>query len=780
MWKALLHGVLGARPARVEGVIDGAGVTAEVTVRRDAHGVPYIDAQNDADAFYALGFCQGQDRGFQLELLARAARGTLAALVGAEMLPVDQLSRRVGFARIAAAQFAAQDAWTRSLLACFARGVNDGRGRGPRAHEYALLLRDPEPYTATDGLAVVQLFSFLLSTNWDAELARLRVLLADGAEALEDIDPGADASGLEEFPARLRDDLRALADALTAERARAAPLAGTSAGSNAFGLAGARTTTGRPILACDPHLGPTLPALWYLAQARTPEWTVRGAFLVGQPVPSFGHNDRVAWGLTAGHVDNTDLFVEVVHADGARVRDGDGWTACTVREERIAVRGGRDVTERVLETPRGPVVTPALGGEGPALSLRATWMRAGAFDWYKLVRARDVPSATALFRAHPGASEARVFADVDGRIARKHVGDAPLRDGHHGTLPAPGWRVGAAWREETVPFEAMPGESDPPRGFVVTANNRPPGASVWLGGDFLDPHRHDRLTEALSARDRWSVDDAVALQSDRRTTLWPSVRAAVLAALANARGEAAVAREMLTAWDGDVGPASAAASVYALLLAGLARALVMDRAPRAGDWALGEGINGLLPRGAFPLRRLSHLARCVNEQPEGFFVGRGWPAVIAAEAGRAVGTLRARCGDDPARWSWGAARPLVLVHTLGAKPPLDGVFNLGPYAFGGDATTVSQASMDFRDPFGPVIGLPNLRMVLDVGAWDDARWALAGGQSGNPFSAHYDDLAARWARGETVRLAWSEARVREVTVATLTLRPDEGARARPA
>lgn len=769
--KTLLRGTLGARTPRYEGALRAEGLRGEVTIRRDGFGVPHITARCDHDAVFAVGFCQGQDRSFQLDLLVRAARGTLAALVGAEMLPVDQLSRRVGLSHIAAAQLRAQDAWTRELLHAFALGVNAGRASGPSAHEHALLLRAPETFRAEDSLAIVQLFSFLLSNNWDAELARLRVLLTDGADALRAVEPSADVAPRPDLDARFAEELLAVTEAVCADASAGRALTGSGLASNAFALSGARTTTGRPLLACDPHLAPTLPALWHLTHVRTPEWSVRGACLVGQPVPSFGHNDRVAWGLTAGHVDNTDLFIERVHADGAQVAAVEGWIPCAVREERIEVRGGRDRVERVLVTPRGPVVTPCLDGGGLALSLQATWMRARAFGWYRLLRARSVSEAEGLFREHPGASEARVFADVDGHIARRHVGDAPVRAAGHGMIPTPAWREGAGWRGETVPFEALPAERDPARGFVVTANNAPAGEHPWLGADFLDPHRHDRIVEALSARERWSVSDVVALQCDRRTTLWPEVRDALLDALREAPGDAGLAGALLSGWDGVVGPESAGASVYALTLAGLSVEVVQAKAPRAAGRLLGDGVNALLPHTVGPLRRLSHLARLLREQPPGYFGARSWKGVIAAAAGRAVGVARARAGEDPSGWAWGRLRPLTLVHALGAKPPLDRLFNLGPYALGGDATTIPQASMDPRDPLGPAIGMPNLRMVLDVGGWDDARWSLAGGQSGNVLSPHYDDLAARWAQGACVTLPWSDASVRAATVATLRLRP---------
>jgi penicillin amidase len=168
------------------------------------------------------------------------------------------------------------------------------------------------------------------------------------------------------------------------------------------------------------------------------------------------------------------------------------------------------------------------------------------------------------------------------------------------------------------------------------------------------------------------------------------------------------------------------------------------------------------------LRRNEHLARLLREQPAGWFA-RGWPAEMGDALAAVVRVLGERAGRTPERWAWGTVRPLVLVHPVGSKPPLDRVFNRGPIAFGGDASTIPQASVDHGSPLANPIGVPNLRAVIDVGEWEASRWVLAGGQSGNPFSPHYDDLLRLWQRGDGVTIAWSPQRVREVARSTLRL-----------
>jgi penicillin amidase len=381
MLRGLFRLLLGAREPIVEGSVRVAGSRGPITVRRDRHGIAYVEAGSDHDAFFGLGFCQAQDRAFQLELLLRVSHGTLSEIVGPAMLDADRLARRIGFSRIGKAQLAACDDRTQEQLHAFALGVNAGMqsGRTKRPHELALLRADPTPFVPSDSLAIVQFLSFGLSSNWDAELMRLRVLRADGSAALLRLEASLDGwrVDLEGGDRALSDvDLLHAAEAFAAGVSELRAHGVTSGASNNWVVSGSRTKSGRPLLANDPHLTPSLPAPWYLAHVRAPDWAVSGAFLTGQPMASIGHNEHGAWGVTAGHADNTDLFVERLGPDGASVLDGDRYVRCEVRTETIRVKGKPDVVERVLVTPRGPIVGPALGEGRDALSMRATWMAA--------------------------------------------------------------------------------------------------------------------------------------------------------------------------------------------------------------------------------------------------------------------------------------------------------------------------------------------------------------------------------------------------------------------
>jgi penicillin amidase len=772
--RRLFRLVLGARLPITRGTLGVRGIDRDLVIRRDEHGIPYVEAQTDADAFYGLGFCQGQDRAFHLELLLRLVHGTLSEVVGAEMLPVDRLSRRVGFTRIARDQLPLADERTRAQLEAFARGINDGvrLGLPHKPHEHVLLGAEPTRFAPSDAIAVLHFFAFALCSNWDAELTRLRILHDDGPEALAALEWGAPSL----VGDRVDVDLRMLraAEAFAADAAAAIQVSGLVGASNNWALAPSRTSTGRPILANDPHLSPALPSHWYLAHVRTPSWAMTGACMPSQPVVTSGHNERVAWGITAGHVDNTDLYLERIGPDGRSVLEDGRHVPCTVHEERIRVKRAPDVVERVLVTPRGPIVSPVIGGDDAALSLRGTWMARRPFEAYGVFRTKSADEARRLYASYPFLSESRVFADVDGHIAWQMIGDAPVRKKSNGTLPTPGWDTSLGWKEAPRPFDELPRRVDPPEGFVASANQAPGKSDVttpgFLGADWLDGQRYERIVESLEARKDWDVASTLKLQVDRTTVLWRALREPVLTALRNhARKDLADVVKLLEWWDGAMFAESSAASLYALLFAEMTVRATRAKAPRSWRVVLGEGFNVVLPHSHMAVRRQGHIARLLKEQPDGWFT-RGWPSEIADAFAHVVDELSRRAGPGTSAWAWGKVRPLVLIHAVGSKPPLDRVFNRGPLAVGGDGSTIPQGSVDPADPYANPLGIPNMRAVMDVGNWEGSRWVLAGGECGNPFSPHYDDLLPLWEQGQGVSIAWSPESVHARARATLRLR----------
>ena len=742
------------------------GLRGSVSIGRDRWGIPHVDARTDADAWYALGFCQGQDRAFQLEILLRAGRGTLAELVGPAALPIDRLTRTLGLAALAEQQRAALDADVSTVVDAYAAGVNAAFEVSPRPHELVLLRAPRSSWRTEDVMAFMTLQSLALAGNWDTELARLRILLADGPDAVTTVAPwyGAwlptvtsEAAGDTDPLARLASDIAALHE-----------LVGAGA-SNAWAVDASRSSSGAPLLANDPHLAPSVPAPWYLAHLRTPEWEIAGPSFVGSPAFPSGHNGHLAWGITAACTDSSDLFWERLDLEAGTARGPGGPEPITRSREEITVRGAGTHVEEVMRTARGPIVTPLLDDVETALSLRATWLEPAAVRGFvDAPRARDAETLRAAFAGWPGPGLNVVVAERTGEIGHFVVGTLPRRRTGNGTLPQPAWDPSAGWLDEHLAPEALPAMIGPPAGLVASANNPPAGGpgAPFLGVDWLDGYRAARITERLGQRDDWDVAGFLELQLDLASVPWRELRDLVLV-VEPSSGDARRARDLLENWDGVVGADSVGAAVYELFVTALASAVAREAAPRGWRWALGTGFGACLPRTTFGARIVSGLVARLRDGSDG-------RSLIDAALAEAVGQLSARAGPNPSRWAWGRIRPLRLRHVLDVRRPLDRIFALGPVPLGGDANTVAQAGVRPLDPTANPSAIANHRTVIDLADPERSRYVLCGGQSGNPLSPHYADQFDLWRRGKSVPIPWSPEAVEAATVERLLLRPRLG------
>lgn len=784
----LLRLVLGRRLPIASGELKVQGPLAPITIRRDKFGIPHADTNGELDAFFAFGFCQAQDRAAQLEFLWRIGRGRLAEWVGVEGLGADRLSRRIGFRRAAEKQLSALSESVRNYLVAFAAGITSGNSTGLSAkpHEFAILGGKPSPWDAADVLTVLKLQSMLLPSNWDVELARLRILLADGAEAMTRLDPSGPCApelrtshapnGIETGLNQLLADLAVLQSYL--------PRGG---GSNNWALAGSRTLSGFPILASDPHLAPIAPPPWYLAHVRCPEWEVAGAAFVGTPGIGIGHNGTVAWGVTAALTDNTDLFFETIGSDGRSVRDAYGqFQTCEVVREVIHVKGAAEVCEEIIVTPRGPLLTPILDDIPYALSLRAVWLDPlPVCGFLGIMGAKSFDEFRKPFEHWPFFPLNVVYADTTGTIAWQVVGQAPERVGYSGLIPVPADLPGVGWKGR-LPYDYLPYVVNPESGLCATANNHPaitiaatfqdgkksdvPSLALHqLGMDYCDSYRIRAILDALTARSEWTMADCLTLQQDVRCLPWEEIRASVLS-LMPTDPDAQDALALLSKWDGRVDSESPAATIFELFTAELCLRITQVAAPHSWRVALGEAGLGATGHNLFTDRRIAHLVNLIREQPSGWF--DSWADELCDTLARVVKKLRREVGPGPAYWAWGHLRRLRLDHPLFAKHRLlSRVFNIGPVPCGGDCNTISQAGVRPAEPTAFTHNMANLRTVFDLSDLSRSMFVLCGGQSGNPCSPHYEDQLPLWQAGESINIPWLQAAVIRETKQILKLSP---------
>lgn len=742
---------LARRPLpKTEGQLRLPELEGAVLVRRDRWGVPHIEAGSRPDMWFALGFVHGQDRFWQTDFYRRVAAGRLSEFAGTEGLAADRLMRTLGLRRVAEREATTLDGHLHGEIQRYCDGVNAAiREARSLPFEHRILRLGFEPYTVVDVLAIGKLLAFGLSTNWERELLRADLARNLGPEKAARIDPTypIDNPVVTQAP-WTGDGARAAAQI---DRVRATlGLAPEAGGSNNWAVSGARSATGKPLIAGDPHLPPSMPGIWYQASVSDGERLARGATMAGLPGIYMGQSDDVCWTFTNVMADVQDLFVERI--EGERYLFEEQWLPLERVTEEIVIRGRRqpELLDVAL-THHGPIVNACLGvDESEPLALR--WIALDEPTTHRAmvdaIDARSGAELVELMSTHTTPVSNMIWADRES-IGYKLVGRLPLRRGDCPDLPKPGWTGEFEW-QGVVPYEELPELRDPESGFLVTANNRIVGDDYphHITSEWLDGYRARRIEQLLEERDSHDLDDFASMQVDVRSELGLEV-ARRLAWLGGRDQAEKAAVERMRSWDGRLDSDSVAASIYQSFILHLARAFIRRVTPDrdlAARW-LDRSDSGFSAHSTSPWRWHSHLMDLWREGDENL-IGGSWDE-LAADALRAgLDDLRDRFGPDSGDWRWGDIHTIEFPHALGGANPLFARLFNRRQRIGGAQETICQIAYDPNDPYRAVWA-PSWRLLGDASDPQRSRWQSFTGQSGHVASDHYDDLNHRWATGQT-------------------------------
>ena len=738
------------------------GLSAATEVHIDEHGIPHIRATCDADALRMQGYCHARDRFFHMDILRRVLRGGLAAVVGerplgrlalppfgeeATTVDADRLMRVFDLERAAERTWESAGSEGRALLGAYVEGVNTclARQRRRRPLEHRLLGLPLEDWRPTDSILIAKGMALGLAFKWRAApvFGALADRLKDDGARLDWLlpaVPGADALAHTRFVAE------GLADAL-----RFVPPVPPT-GSNAWMVGGGRAAGGKPLVASDPHLELSLPAIWYLASLHAPRYQAVGCSLPGLPGIVIGRTPGIAWALTNGMLDDCDLWTETLDETGTRYQVDGAWRPLDLETKTIHVKGGADVLFRVRRTHRGALLTDAFPGyKGPALSLRMALhdptpdMEA----FLALGRSRTVDEALAAVSGYGSPAQNFLVADTAGEAAYRLIGRVPRRSqSTHPALPRDGSRSATDWTGWATGAE-LPHRRLAPHDEVVSANHPPAdgGYPLYLSHLYEPNYRAERITELLSGRQGLTRDDMLAMQSDavcvaqarfRRSVLVPYLDEAV--ALAPATSTLARA---VNAWQGAEAAADRGGVAWHLLYHHLVR--------RVFEPTLGRDL-------------CAHWMGVMNFVDAALFAAfesdaNPW-APPGSRAALLAGALEDATKDLAARGfahdvPWGAFHTLALRHPLGALAALAPAFNTPAFpADGGPFSVVSGQYLHARP--GPVVAGQSYRHVVDLAEPRAGRMVTFGGQSGHIGSPHYADLTPRWRTYTTVPMLLEE------------------------
>ena len=766
-------------------ILDGRqqvqGLHEQVEIVRDGAGIPHIYAAGPDDLFFAQGYVTAQDRLWQMEMNRRTAEGRLSEVFGPISLDADRLFRKMGLARAAALEEAALSPEVRRLLQAYCDGVNAyvASRNGVLPIEYTLLAVGFEPWKPVDSLAWAKLMAWQLSGNWSSELLRAALVGKLGplkaAALMPSVPPGivpqvdseVDYSGLGASLLRLSDrvggHLRPASDGL---------------GSNNWVVAGSRSTTGKPLLANDPHLGLQMPSIWYEVHLVGGVYDVAGLSLPGTPGVIIGHNQRIAWGATNVGADVQDLFVERRNPDNPSQFLFEGrWEEARVVRETIGVRGWPQPLQLdVPYTRHGPVLNADEPDEQP-LALRWTGLGATtlAESVLRLNAAQEWQEFRAALERFAVPSQNFVYADTDGHIGYQLPGLIPRRSKGDGLLPVPGWTGEYEW-QGFVPFADLVSIYDPPDGFLVTANNRvvPDGYDYLITHEWAPSFRADRIRALLLAKPRLSVEDFQTFQQDVHSPLAESLVPLILDAIGAAeragRGAPDARLQMATAqlasWDYELRPDAAAPTLFNVFYNRLVRNTFADElGPQLFRYYSGSARNHVLA-----------LQAALSDPGNGWFDNVSTPRVESRDEvvwlslREATEALANRFGDQVADWRWGGLHTTTFAHWLGGLPLLSNLFNRGPYPRGGDGSTVNVSGYSFLAPYREAHN-PSCRFVADLADWERTVVVVPTGQSGQVLSPHYDDQLPLWLSGQYVPFVYGRSSVDERSAARLELVP---------
>ncbi|MAG36527.1 MAG: peptidase S45, partial [Dehalococcoidia bacterium] len=565
---------------RHQGTVHLGGIDGEIEIVRDRWSIPHIFAGNTGDLFFGQGYASAQDRLWQMEVGRRVASGTLAELVGPLVLDADRLLRRLGFRRAGTAEWQDLEEEARLTLDAYCAGVNawilECGNRLPL--EFTIMRARPALWTPIDCLAFAKYMAFGQAADWQGKWLRGQAVARADAERVLALEPftGENPPQTMHVPAGI--DYGAVDYGLGGPQAVPLPQAVSTAASNGWAVGAERATGKGALLANDPHLAPHLPVSWYEVHLCGAGYDVIGGSLPPAPGVLIGRNRRIAWGITAAMLDANDLYVERCDPGDPAiylVGNGERQQAESI-DEAIAVKGWSEpVVETVRVTRHGPIINPPPVGNGREalqLALRSTVLeqRGMVESLLALNQATSWNDFRAALTHWPAPPLTFVYADVDGHIGRQAAACVPIRSRGDGLLPVPGWDDSYVW-SGLVPFQELPSEFDPPRGFTVSANQdaQTAGSGHNLGHEWLDPYRARRITEllidggvldrkhcrgiqadAISLAGRAWVDALLALRD--RGWLLPRGRYEVLAL------------DLVAQWDGAMGPESSGAAVYLL------------------------------------------------------------------------------------------------------------------------------------------------------------------------------------------------------------------------
>lgn len=771
---------------QLDGSVILPGLSSPVTVMRDAHGVPTIEAGTLDDLFFAQGYVTAQDRLFQIDGMRRFAAGELSEILGPDLLKHDREQRIYGLSAAAEKAAEVQSEEDRHYFEAYARGVNvfiDSH-RNNLPLEFRILGYSPRPWKPVDSMLIAAQMVEDLSSNPRNALTREKILAKLGPELTADlyVNTSVHDHPPTEGSAPKTQGSRDLAISKTERRPTnnsvLRPLTNSNVntdstppdpsrviGSNNWVLSGGHTISGKPLLSNDMHLGHQMPNLWYEAHLRCGNYDVAGVTLPGIPYVIVGHNQRIAWGFTNVGPTVEDAYIETFSERGQYLTP-DGWKEPEHWLETIHIKGKSDVTLDIPVTRHGPIISELIPGETRKVALKWTLYDGIHNPFFKVNSAANWNEFRRAFSDFDAPGQNVVYADVDGNIGYQATGKIPIRAAGDGRLPEDGTNNDHEWIGY-IPFDKMPSIFNPPSGVIATANGRitPDGYPYSISSEWEAPWRTEHIYSILSSNKQFFPPDLLTLQTDIYSEFDHLLAEKLGAAIEHARSpsqRAKQAADLMREWDGRLTMDAVAPTIELGAQNALIRLLLEPKlgpAPRDQNQAQ-------ITLNWKSYRWMSEsvwLENVIQHQPERWLPAAyvNYDELLAAAVEAAIaapGTPK-----DLRSWRWGKFHPVQIQHPIfGRIPLLRRWSGPGVQEQSGNGYTVKAVSRSHG---------PSERMTVDLGNLDHSTLNLVTGEAGDILSPYYMDQWKAWYEGSTFQFPFSKSALEQNAHHTLVLEP---------
>ncbi|MEJ2103054.1 MAG: penicillin acylase family protein [Ignavibacteriaceae bacterium] len=793
------HSLTASLPA-YEGEMNVPSIKSEVKIYFDSLAVPYIIANNDEDVAFALGYLHARERMFSMDMIRRAAEGRLSEIIGPETVPFDRMFRTVGIYRTAKMIKEKMNPVALKLLEAYSGGVNfylnEKKNKYPV--EFDVLGYQPEKWKPEHCIMVIRMMAWELNLGWWTDLTFTELVQKLGEEKVKEILPGYPENAPTIIPSNIKKFTEINNDLIKTDKEfrKFMGMTGTHLGSNNWVVNSQMSSSGKPIIANDPHLAYRVPGIWYAAVIKSPEWNAAGVSLPGVPGIAIGKNDNISWTLTSIMTDETDFYFETLDSLHTKYLLDGKWKDLNILEDTINVRDANGVPIVIKSTHRGPIIsdihpfTFVFNTEEttfPPISMR--WLgnefsdEMGAF--LRINKAKNWTEFKSAVEEYNVPGQNFVYGDDQGNIGYVFGGALPIRPNNATTFLFDGSDSKNDWKG-FVPRNELPYLFNPPQNYIATANNKVIKEFKYHITNLWEPaSRIERITELLESKQKHSVEDYTKYQSDVKSPYARQIVPYILSAFKNVEIRDEKLKEslkLLEEWSSfnfEMNKYLQTPAIFLTFFDKLMKNIYLDE--------MGEDLfNQYVFLANVPYRNVIELL----ETPNSIWFDNIKTTVIETRddiirqsLDDALDELETDLGTDVKEWQWGQLHTVTFKHAFsGASSLVDKVINIGPYEINGDGTTIFNTEYPFYEsiekyplfrhkPFECELG-PSMRFIFDFSNPNDFYLILTTGQSGNIFSDHYKDQTETFLDGKYMKIRTDENSITSAKNKLLKLLPN--------